>query len=112
MNIPSSTSLVRFAVVLIALSSFMRGSAQTAAGKPVVNPLQLPSEIMVSQPVNFNNGASNNPTKFTITGLASGLSYDPLTGTITGRATVPGAFPCRLVCARDAAREQRASARA
>jgi len=67
-----------------------QAEAQTV--KPVMNPLNFPSEIMVSQPVNLSVSASNAPTKFTITGLVSGLGYDPVTGTITGRAAVPGAF--------------------
>jgi hypothetical protein len=71
---------------------FIASHAEAQTVKPVVNPLQFPSELMVSQPVNLSVSATNTPTKFTITGLVSGLDYDPVTGAITGRATVPGAF--------------------
>lgn len=91
----SSSYLVRFTRSVILASVFVlfiASHAEAQTVKPVVNPLQFPSELMVSQPVNLSVSATNTPTKFTITGLVSGLDYDPVTGAITGRATVPGAF--------------------
>lgn len=44
-----------------------------------------------------NGGLEFTPTRWTITGLPPGMTYDPLTGTITGRATKPGVYIVTVV---------------
>lgn len=57
--------------------------------RPVVNPIVFaPSSILVSQPFSYTPSAANNPTKYTITGLPKGLTYNSTTGEISGRPQV------------------------
>lgn len=61
-------------------------------GVPVVGPL------MVSQPVVIPVLSGNDPARFVITGLPSGLGYNTTTGEISGRPQVPsGAQPFQIV---------------
>lgn len=54
--------------------------------KPVMNDLDLP-RAMVGQRYEWRVSAKNNPTKFKISGLPAGLSYNASTGVISGRLT-------------------------
>ena len=60
-----------------------------------VTPLIIPT-AMVSENVNFtipiNTDPLKTPTKFTITGLPSGIKFDPITGRLFGRASRSGVF--------------------
>lgn len=61
----------------------------------VVTPLVIPT-AMVSENVNYampiNTDPLKTPTKFTITGLPSGIKFDPITGRLFGRAVRSGVF--------------------
>jgi hypothetical protein len=60
---------------------------------PVVNPPMFPP-LMVSQSLNQQVTALNGATRFTITGLPSGLTYNSATGLISGRPLIAsGALP-------------------
>lgn len=54
--------------------------------KPVMAPLDLKRAI-IGQDYTDTISATNNPTRFTITGLPPGLKYDAVTGGISGRPT-------------------------
>ena len=70
------------------------GSLETAAInlgvtiKPVVDPFSFASPIMISEFFTQTMTAQHGPTKFTITGLPKGLTYNATTGVISGRALV------------------------
>lgn len=62
---------------------------------PVLNPLILPDGI-VSQSRADAVSAMNDPAHFVIMGLPPGMSYNPVTGAIFGKATRAGAFTVRV----------------
>lgn len=62
---------------------------------PELEPLTLADGI-VSQMRTITPAAAHDPARFVITGLPPGLTYDPLTGVITGRATRPGTYTLRI----------------
>lgn len=51
--------------------------------RPVVDPFAIPP-LLVSASTSFTVTASSSPTKFTITGLPAGLTYNATTGVISG----------------------------
>ncbi|GEP42067.1 hypothetical protein BGE01nite_13580 [Brevifollis gellanilyticus] len=58
--------------------------------KPTLNAEHLSEAfdtVQVAQSVNFVIPASNNPTKFTVSGLPAGIKLDAATGRLTGQAT-------------------------
>lgn len=58
---------------------------------PVMNDLNLPDAV-IGQNYSWQLNAVNGPTKFSILGLPTGLSYNPITGLITGKPTVAKSF--------------------
>lgn len=58
--------------------------------KPVVDPFSFASPIMISEFFTQTITAQHGPTKFVISGLPSGLTYNSTTGVISGRALVSG----------------------
>lgn len=58
--------------------------------KPVVDAFTFASPIMISEFFTQTMTAQHGPTKFTITGLPTGLTYNASTGVISGRALVSG----------------------
>lgn len=58
---------------------------------PVMNDLNLPDAV-IGQNYSWQLSAVNGPTKFSILGLPTGLSYNPITGLITGKPTVAKSF--------------------
>ena len=61
-------------------------------GIPVMNTVALP-DVTIGQVVNAGVAATNNPTSFTMTGkLPTGVTFNPKTGAITGRALQTGDF--------------------
>jgi sugar lactone lactonase YvrE len=65
---------------------------------PVVTAPMIASPIMVSQPFGFNAAATtaNDPTKFTITGYPSGVTYNSTTGVVSGRPLNPGNYTIKI----------------
>ena len=62
---------------------------------PMIPPLIIPTAMvseLVSYPIPINIDPLKTPTKFAITGLPTGLKFDPVTGRIFGRATKAGIF--------------------
>lgn len=59
----------------------------TVTTKPFIVPPVF-NLVMVSQPMEVPVRAGNTPTRFYISGLPSGLTYDPITGLIYGRPLV------------------------
>lgn len=47
---------------------------------------------VVGEPASFTFTANNNPTSFTVVGLPSGLTLDPMTGEVTGTPLEAGTF--------------------
>ncbi len=66
--------------------------------RPVINDLNLPDAI-IGQNYSWQLGAANAPTRFSITGLPSGLTYSAVTGLITGRPTVAKSFSVKASAA-------------
>jgi sugar lactone lactonase YvrE len=62
---------------------------------PVLNPLILPDGI-VSQSRADLISVENDPTQFVIVGLPPGISYNPATGALSGKATRAGTFTVRV----------------
>ncbi|MCX6857813.1 MAG: hypothetical protein NTV80_23250 [Verrucomicrobia bacterium] len=58
---------------------------------PVMNDLNLPDAV-IGQNYSWQLSAVNAPTKFSILGLPTGLTYNPTTGLITGKPTVAKSF--------------------
>ena len=70
----SSSYLVRFTRSVILASVFVlfiASHAEAQTVKPVVNPLQFPSELMVSQPVNLSVSATNIPPNLRLRGWSA-----------------------------------------
>jgi uncharacterized delta-60 repeat protein len=62
---------------------------------PMIPPLIIPTAMvseLVSYSIPINIDPLKTPTKFAITGLPTGLKFDPVTGRIFGRATKAGIF--------------------
>ncbi len=58
---------------------------------PVMNDLNLPDAV-IGQNYSWQLSAVNAPTKFSILGLPTGLTYNPISGLITGKPTVAKSF--------------------
>ncbi len=54
---------------------------------PIVNPPLFPT-LMISETMNFQVTAQNNPSRFSIAGLPSGLTYNSSTGVVSGKPLV------------------------
>ncbi len=63
-------------------------SAVTIREKPAVQTASFPADLVVSGAVSIPLAISNGTTKVVITGLPSGLTYNPVTGQITGTPNV------------------------
>jgi ELWxxDGT repeat protein len=70
--------------------------------KPVVEASTPPSAV-ISGPFNWQLAASGSPSRFTVSGLPSGLTYSAATGLITGTPNVSGGnFRIRVSAANEA----------
>jgi len=76
-------------------SSLTQNGATTTVGvetsAPIVTTASLPTAT-VAEPYDFTPAATNNPNKWTITGLPLGLTYHTGTGRITGQSQASGSF--------------------
>ena len=63
---------------------------------PVVNAPMFASPIMVSEFFTFTATAMNDPAKFTITGLPSGVTYSSTTGVVSGRPLALGSYTIKI----------------
>ncbi len=70
---------------------------------PVMNPLVLANGI-VSQARSDAATAMNDPAGFVITGLPPGMTFDPVTGLISGRPKGPGVFQVQVTASNVAGR--------
>lgn len=68
------------------------GTAVTVRLKPVLNPF-FPSQWIVGGIVTDSIGALNDPLTYSIKGLPPGMSYNRLTGQLSGKPTVPIKVP-------------------
>lgn len=70
------------------------------ASKPIIavpgtiSPVVVGGSFSLNQ--NFSSSTNVAPTKWTITGLPPGMTYDPLTGVISGRATKAGVYTVKV----------------
>lgn len=76
-------------------SSLTQNGATTTVGvetsAPIVTTASLPTAT-VAEVYDFTPTATNNPNKWTITGLPLGLTYNTSTGRITGQSQASGGF--------------------
>ena len=76
-------------------SSLTQNGATTTVGvetsAPIVTTTTLPTAT-VAEVYDFTPAATNNPNKWTITGLPLGLTYSSTTGRITGQSQASGSF--------------------
>ena len=63
--------------------------------KPVLDPF-VPGDWIVSGSVSKFVSAQNSPSRFTISGLPSGMTYNRTTGEIIGKPNVAGSFVIRI----------------
>lgn len=66
--------------------------------KPQLGAIAFPSGA-IGRVYNYELNATNSPTKFTVSGLPSGLSYTPATGQVSGIPTKPGTFKVKVTAA-------------
>ena len=97
-NVSAGDAGVYFCKVTMNLpngSSLTENGATTTLGvetsAPIVTTTTL-TAATVAEPYDFTPAASNNPNKWTITGLPLGLTYSTITGRITGQSQVSGSF--------------------
>lgn len=77
------------------LSLETNDAAVHVVGKPTVVVAAVPGS-RVSAPLNWQLGADEFPSGFTVTGLPSGLSYNRVTGLISGTPNVSGSFTVKV----------------
>jgi hypothetical protein len=82
MNLPNGSSLTQNAATTTV-------GVETSA--PIVTTSALPTAT-VAELYDFTPAATNNPNKWTITGLPLGLIYNTMTGRITGQSQASGSF--------------------
>jgi hypothetical protein len=82
MNLPNGSSLTQNAATTTV-------GVETSA--PIVTTSALPTAT-VAELYDFTPAATNNPNKWTITGLPLGLIYNSTTGRITGQSQASGSF--------------------
>ena len=84
---PSDAGVYRCTVSSPVGSMEAGANTLTVTIPPIVNPPLFP-ELMISESMNFQVTGQNLPTRFSISGLPSGLTYNSATGMITGRPLV------------------------
>lgn len=65
------------------------------ADRPVVSPVTF-SNLRVGREASIQLSASHNPTSFSVVGLPAGLTYNTVTGLITGAPTAAGTFSIKI----------------
>ncbi|MBL9115822.1 MAG: immunoglobulin domain-containing protein [Verrucomicrobiaceae bacterium] len=70
-------------------------STVTVVIPPVISDFSFPSS-MTSGSYSFTPPTLNAATSYIITGLPKGMSYNPKTGAISGRPTIPGSYRIRI----------------
>lgn len=89
-----ATTVGNYTTTVIARSPSASATAQiffTVAGPAITSNL-YPPPVAIGSAFNYTITASNNPRSFSAFDLPAGLQLDPLTGVISGIATVSGSF--------------------